>query len=85
MAINAKVSSSASYNLKVSNNGGSLTSQKPISLRNVVREGAVATIENIENIGNVSTVSKTDGAFLQYNAVTNKYEIVQAELDGGTF
>jgi len=85
MAINAKVSSAASYNLTVSNNGGTLTSQKPISLRNVVREGAIATLDTIESIGNVSTVNKTDGAFLQYNAATQKYEITQADLDGGSF
>ena len=85
MAINAKVSSAASYNLTVSNNGGTLTSQKPISLRNVVREGAIASVDTIESIGNVTAVNKTDGAFLQYNATTQKYEVVQAELDGGSF
>ena len=77
--------SQGGYKISINQTGSSLSSSKPISLRNVVREGAVASIDNIENIGNVSTVSKTDGAFLQYNAVTNKYEVVQAELDGGTF
>ena len=84
MSINAKVTSAASYNIKVTNNGGSMSTQKPISLRNVAREGSVG-LTNIEAIGNVTTVDKTDGAFLQYNSETGKYEVRQAELDGGTF
>lgn len=73
------------YKISINQNGSSLGSPKPISLRNVVREGAVASLDTIESIGNVSTVNKTDGAFLQYNAATQKYEVVQAELDGGSF
>lgn len=84
MTIKAKVSSSSSYNVEVSNFGGSLTNRKPLSLRNVVREGSVST-ENIENIGNVIVVNKTDGSTIQYNSVNQKYEIKLADLDGGTF
>lgn len=77
--------SQGGYKISINQSGSSLGSSKPISLRNVVREGAVASLDTIESIGNVSTVNKTDGAFLQYNATTQKYEVVQAELDGGSF
>ena len=77
--------SQGGYKISINQSGSSLGSSKPISLRNVVREGAVASVDTIESIGNVSTVNKTDGAFLQYNAETQKYEVVQAELDGGSF
>lgn len=73
------------YKISINQSGSGLSTNKPISLRNVVREGAVASVDTIEEIGNVSTVNKTDGAFLQYNATTQKYEVVQAELDGGSF
>ena len=73
------------YKISLNQSGSSLSSSKPISLRNVVREGAVSSVNTIESIGNVTAVNKTDGAFLQYNAATDKYEVVQAELDGGTF
>jgi|TARA_B110000858_G_C17785049_1_gene466784 uncharacterized surface protein with fasciclin (FAS1) repeats len=73
------------YTLKLNQNGNSFTTKSPISLRNVVREGQQATVETIEAIGNVTIVSKTDGAFLQYNSTTDKYEVVQAALDGGLF
>ena len=75
---------SSSYKVKVNNLGGTLTATNPISLRNVVREGSIAT-ENIENIGNVITVNKTDGSTIQYNSANQKYEIKLADLDGGTF
>lgn len=73
------------YKISLNQTGTSLSTNKPISLRNVVREGAVQNLEKIESIGNVNVVNKTDGAFLQYNAATEQYEVVQAELDGGTF
>lgn len=73
------------YKISLNQTGTSLSTNKPISLRNVVREGAVQNLEKIESIGNVSIVNKTDGAFIQYNAETQQYEVVQAELDGGTF
>lgn len=76
--------SGSSYKVKVSNLGGSLTARKPISLRNVVREGTTVT-ENLENIENVSIVNKTDGSTLQFNSQNQKYEIKLADLDGGTF
>lgn len=72
------------YTVSVNNIGGTLTTQKPISLRNVVREGST-TINNIEAINNVEVVDRVDGAILQYDSVTNKYEVRLAELDGGTF
>ena len=69
------------------NQSGSVLSStnKPVSLRNVVREGSTATVNTIESIGNVEAVNKVDGAFLQYNSSTLNYEVVEAELDGGTF
>ena len=73
------------YTLKLNQNGSSLTTKSPISLRNVVREGAIQSVETLESVGNVTVVSKTDGAFLQYNSSTDNYEVVQADLDGGLF
>jgi DNA-dependent RNA polymerase auxiliary subunit epsilon len=74
----------SNYKVSVSNIGGTLTTQKPISLRNVVREGST-TINNIELINNVEVVERVDGAILQYDAASGNYEVKQAELDGGTF
>jgi hypothetical protein len=83
MTIKAKVSSGSAYNVTVNNLGGSLTSVQPISLRNVVREGAVET--KLEDITNITIVNRTDGATIQYNSSNQNYEIKLADLDGGTF
>lgn len=83
--IKVKVSPQSSYRVSVNNIDGTLSATAPISLRNVVREGSLATVENLEDIGNVSVVNKTDGSTLQFNSENSRYEIRLADLDGGTF
>lgn len=67
---------------------GSLVQDAPITLKNSIADGSVATIEAI---GDVEEVQVTDGATLVYNSETDKYEIRLltsdsiANLDGGTF
>ena len=67
---------------------GSLVQDAPITLKNSIADGQVATIEAI---GDVEEIDVTDGATLVYNSATDKYEIKPIpsssipNLDGGTF
>ena len=83
MAIKAKINKATSYNVNVDNFDGSLTTRKPISLRNVV--GELSEIKKIKDLLDVQEVQEVDGAGLQYNQQTDKYEIKLLELDGGHF
>lgn len=74
----------------VSNVGGVLTNQAPITLRNQSRD-----IRSIEDIGDVSVIEALAGATLIYNPLNDKYEvrlmtgndvdIDTFDLDGGLF
>lgn len=88
---NAKITTNALLNVKVSNLGGSLSSPGPITLKNQISE-----INSIEHISDVDEINVTNGATLIYNSTTDKYEIKLLEfsnivgennlqLDGGTF
>ena len=67
---------------------GSLVQDAPITLKNSIADGSIATIEAI---GDVDEVNVTNGATLIYNSQTDKYEIKLltsdsiTSLDGGTF
>lgn len=67
---------------------GSLVQDAPITLKNSIADGTVATIESI---GDVDEVNVINGATLVYNSETDKYEIKLLSsdsisgLDGGTF
>jgi hypothetical protein len=82
MGIKAKLSSSTNYNVKVSPSANYLQTGAPVALRNIAADKDVV---DIADIGNVTVVNKTDGAGLQYNSVTNKYEIRLMDIDGGSF
>lgn len=73
------------YKVKVNQTDGRLQTNAPLSLRNVVREGAQATVENIEDIQNVTVSNREDGSVIQYNSSTQNYEVKRIEIDGGTF
>lgn len=74
----------------VSNVGGVLTNQAPITLRNQSRD-----IKSIEDIGDVLPVEVVAGSTLIYNPLNDKYEvrlmtgndvdIDTFDLDGGLF
>lgn len=76
-------------NVKLSNNGGILQNQTPITIKNQVTE-----IRSIEDLGDVSEVAVTAGATLVYNPENDKYEVKKLDvgelagtinLDGGEF
>ncbi len=76
-------------NVKLSNNGGILQNQTPITIKNQVAE-----IRSIEDLGDVSEVAVTAGATLVYNPENDKYEVKKLDvgelagtinLDGGEF
>jgi len=82
MTIKAKLTSSTNYNVKVTPSAQSLQTGAPIALRNIAAD---LDVKDLAQIGNVSVINKTDGAGLQYNSVTNKYEIKLLDIDGGSF
>lgn len=66
---------------------GLLTTRPSVTIKNQISE-----FTSIEQIPDVDEVNVTDGATLQYNATTDKYEIkpldltaLGVDLDGGTF
>ena len=66
---------------------GLLTTRPSVTIKNQISE-----FNSIEQIPDVDEVNVTDGATLQYNATTDKYEIkpldlaaLGVDLDGGTF
>ena len=71
-----------SFVIKVNNNGGIITSNTPITLKNQIQDRPIKSIEDIDD---VSEVSVTDGATLIYNANNDLYEIKQLDIDGGTY
>lgn len=67
----------------VSNVGGVLTNQAPITLRNQTRD-----IKSIEDIPDVSVVEAVSGSTLIYNPLNDKYEVrlmTGNDVDIGTF
>jgi len=83
--INTEFTQPTTYSVEVNNNDGRLQTQSPISLRNVLKEGAQATVDNLEDIGNVISIERVDGSTIVYNASTSRYEVKLADLDGGSF
>lgn len=77
-------------NVTLNNNGNRLTTTTPITLKNQVTE-----IRSIEDLGDVAEVNVATGSTLVYNAINDKYEIKQLDindvntesfkLDGGEF
>lgn len=88
MSIQGQIRSAATtIKVNVTNNGGSLSAQAPITLKNQIQE-----IRSIEDILDVKEVNVTNGATLIYNSQNDKYEVRQLQiadlnldLDGGSF
>lgn len=86
----AVFSKTAGQKIVVSNVGGVLTNQAPITLRNQTRD-----IKSIEDLNDVSEIEVVAGATLVYNPDNDKYEvrlltgndvdIETFDLDGGLF
>lgn len=82
---NINVKPQTGYTVAVNQSDSRLQTNSPISLRNVVNEGAQATVENIEDIENVFVVNRVDGSTVVYDSVNARYEVKLMDLDGGTF
>jgi hypothetical protein len=86
MTLKARIVQNTSMVARVNTTGDSLSSAKPVTLKNQVKE-----IRSIEDFGNVEGVDIVTGATLVYNSENDKYEIRPFEiadlggLDGGTF
>jgi hypothetical protein len=86
MALKARIVQNTSMVARVNTTGDSLSSARPVTLKNQVKE-----IRSIEDFGDVEEVNVVTGATLVYNAITDKYEVRPFEisdlgnLDGGTF
>lgn len=88
MAIKARIVSiqNSQKTVRVNNVGDSLSTTKPVTLKNQIQE-----IRSIEDFGDVQEVNVTTGATLVYNETIDKYEVRPLELadlgnlDGGTF
>lgn len=71
------------HKVVVSNVGGVLTNQAPITLRNQTKD-----IKSIEDIADVSPLQVEAGATLIYNPLNDKYEVrlmTSADVDFETF
>jgi hypothetical protein len=86
MALKARIVQNTSMVARVNATGDSLSSAKPVTLKNQIKE-----IRSIEDFGDVEEVNVVTGATLVYNSVSDKYEVRPFEisdlgtLDGGTF
>ena len=86
MAIKARIVQNTSMVARVNTTGDSLSSARPVTLKNQVKE-----IRSIEDFGDVQEVNVTTGATLVYNSDIDKYQVRPLELadlgnlDGGTF
>ena len=88
MALKATLNATRSSQIiSVNTSAQSLSTVPGVTLRNQIRD-----INTLEDIQDVVHISQDDGAVLQYNAVTDKYEIKNLDLaqtgldvDGGTF
>ena len=82
MTFNAKLTKNTYINAKVDVQNGALIPVKPITIKNIVQE---QQINSIEDLPDVSEVAVANGATLVYNASNDLYEIKQIDIDGGTF
>jgi len=86
MALKARIVQNSQMVARVNTTGDSLSSAKPVTLKNQINE-----IRSIEDFGDVDEVNVVTGATLVYNSITDKYEVRPLEigdlgnLDGGTF
>ena len=86
MALKARIVQNTQMVARVATTGDSLSTTKPVTLKNQVKE-----IRSIEDFGDVEEVNVVTGATLVYNSVSDKYEVRPFEisdlgnLDGGTF
>ena len=71
-----------SINAKVNVLTGALVQTQPITIKNIVQE---PQINSIEDLPDVSKVAVANGATLVYNASNDLYEVKQLDIDGGTF
>lgn len=82
MALNVTLRSNTYINAKVSSNNGLLSPTSPLTIKNIVQE---QILNSIEDLPDVSEVSVTDGATLVYNSNNDLYEVKQINLDGGEY
>lgn len=86
MALKARIVQNTSMVARVNTTGDSLSSAKPVTLKNQIQE-----IRSIEDFGDVEEVNVTTGATLVYNSTIDKYQIRPLEIedlgaiDGGSF
>jgi hypothetical protein len=86
--INVKVASNSSVNIQVSNVSATLlNSSVPVTLKNnpVLSTTGGSGVNSLEELVDVLIVDKSNNSSISYSANTNKYEIKQLNLDGGTF
>lgn len=86
MALKARIVQNTSMVARVNTTGDSLSTSKPVTLKNQIKE-----IRSIEDFGDVDEVNVIDGATLVYNSETDKYQVRPLEIgdlgniDGGSF
>lgn len=76
-----KVAKKPQYKIKITNNDSILQTSQPLSLKSTI----LNKVETITEIGDVAMIDSSNGAILQYNSETSKYEIKLGEFDGGEF
>lgn len=80
----ANIVTTSRINVRVSNTSSTLlNSSVPVTIKN----NPVITVgdRTLESLDDVLVVDKANGSTIAYSANTNKYEIKQLSLDGGTF
>ena len=86
MALKARIVQNTQMVARVTTSGDSLSTAKPVTLKNQINE-----IRSIEDFGDVDEINVVSGATLIYNSETDKYEVRPliiedlGGLDGGTF
>lgn len=80
----ANIVTTSKINVRVSNTSSTLlNSSVPVTLKN--NPVFVSGDRTLESLDDVLVVEKANGSTIAYSANTNKYEIKQLSLDGGTF
>lgn len=86
--INVNVAGQKQLHVLVSNTSATLiNSSVPVALKNnPTFSGSLGVNQNrVEDLRDVLVVDKTENSTLSYSPDSNKYEIKQLKLDGGTF
>lgn len=79
----ATFSKTIQQTVKVTNVGGVLTAQSPITLKNYIGAGKVAA--KLVELQDVSVVDQTDASTLVYNSSNGLYEVKKMDIDAGEY